>query len=230
MKTKFFIPLLVTVGSFAISGVSQAATTLALWTFETSVPLLNNSQSITGIAAESGSGTASGFHTRATTDWSNPAGNGSIESFSVNEWTTGDYFQFQVSSVGYEDLTVSFDSVRSGTGPASFKIQYSIDGSSFTDFATYTVLENTTPNNWTSGTPIGTTSFAFDFSSISALDDDSSIFFRLTSTVTPTNVAGTARIDNVLIAGTEIVAIPEPSRALLLGIGGLGLIFRRRRQ
>jgi hypothetical protein len=31
----------------------------------------------------------------------------------------------------------------------------------------------------------------------------------------------------VLIAAT---AIPEPSRALLLGLGGLGLIFRRRRQ
>jgi hypothetical protein len=227
MKTKFFIPLLITVGTFAISAVSQAATTLALWTFETSIPLLNNSQTITSIAPESGSGTASGFHTRATTDWSNPSGNGSVESLSVNEWTTGDYFQFQVSSVGYEDLTVSFDSVRSGTGPASFKIQYSIDGSSFTDFSNYTVLENISPNNWTSSTPIGTTSFSFNFSSITALDDDASIFFRLTSTVTPSNVAGTARIDNVLIAAT---AIPEPSRALLLGLGGLGLIFRRRRQ
>lgn len=42
--------------------------------------------------------------------------------------------------------------------------------------------------------------------------------------------AGTFRLDNVVINGSVAAAIPEPSRALLLGLSSIGLIFRRRRQ
>lgn len=217
----------------AIPTVSFAQT-IAQWTFETSIPAGAPGAGvwITNIAAEVGSGTASGFHAGAAT-YSNPAGNGSVESFSVNTWTVGDFFQFAVSTIGLNDIGVSFDQTSSGTGPGQFNFEYSTDGISFTQFgSTYTVLPNAAPNPvWNSTTSSSLYSFAFDLSSVTAVDNQATVYFRLTDASTTSAgggtvaAGGTDRVDNL-----AVVVVPEPSTVVLASIGGLLLInFMRRR-
>jgi len=200
--------------------------TITLWTYETSLPALTDSASISGIAPEIGSGQASGLHLSAATDWSNPVGNGSVESFSANEWAIGDYYQFQTSTVGFSDIFVSWDQTRSSTGPATFDVAYSLDGNNFTialDNYTLPVI------SWSSGAPDATltTSFAVDLSSVSALNNAPAVYFRLIADAAPSATAGTSRNDNFLVGSGPI---PEPSTYALGALGLAAFYFLRRRK
>ena len=101
-----------------MAGVVQAAT-LAEWTFEVSIPANAGPH-----AAEGGifGGDAYGWHEDESVVYSNPVGNGSLESFSSNYWSVGDYYEFQTSSLGYTGVEIQFDQTRSGTGPATFDL------------------------------------------------------------------------------------------------------------
>ena len=208
---------------------------LAQWTFEVNTPGdATDAAAISGILADVGAGTGSALHASAVTDWTTPAGNGSANSLSGNTWGVGDYFQFSLSTLNYTGVGLSFDQVSSGTGPRDFYLAYSTDGSSFTQFgSSYVVLANTAPNSWSSGTPILTTTYTFDLSSITALDNSPAVYFRLvdSSTVSANNgtvaVGGTSRVDNFTVTAT---AVPEPGAfALVGGFGLLMLYFKRRR-
>jgi hypothetical protein len=217
--------ILISIVSFNIASLSFAQT-IARGTYETTLPSLTDSASIGSIAAEIGSGTASGLHASATTDWSNPVGNGSAESFSANEWAIGDYYQFQTSTVGFSDIFVSWDQTRSTTGPASWDFAYSLDGSSFTiALDNYTVPSVT----WSSGAPDPTltTSFFVDLSSITALDNAPAVYFRLIADSAPGGATGTSRNDNFTVGAGPI---PEPSTYALGALGLAALWFFRRRK
>lgn len=215
--------------------------TIATWTFETSVPGGASGitgQSISGLAAEVGVGTASGNHASSATVWSNPVGNGSNESLSSNNWAVGDYVQFNVSTLGLENLSVEWDQTSSGTGPGEFKLAYRVGAGSFVDFQNYNVLPNQAGSpglgTWGSLTRIAGYGFSVDLSSVSALNNASSVDFRLvmrsTNDATPPGTVqsgGTSRFDNVTIKAS---AVPEPTSAGLLALTGVaGLAFRRRR-
>jgi hypothetical protein len=216
-----------------ISG-SQAAI-IANWTFETSAPATAGP-----IAPEIGGGTASASVTTGGTV-SSPAGNGSAHSFSANGWNPNEYFQFQVSTIGFTGISISWDQVSSGTGPRDFGLFYSTDGANFTQFgASYVVLANAAPNPvWNSTTASGLYSYASDLSSIAALDNLAAVYFRLVdlSTVSASGgtvgTTGTDRVDNVLISGA---AVPEPSTwvagallALPFGLHGVRYLRSRKR-
>jgi len=219
----------------ALCGVAQAAT-IAKWTFETSLPLLNNSSTIGSISAEVGTGTASGFHASSATDWTNATGNNSAEAFRATTWAQNDYFQFTASTVGFSNITFSFDQHRSGTGPSAFKVAYSTNGTSFTDLpsGSYTVVsaltfsDSTTGTMWSSTKLATNTSYIFSLSAISVVNNASNVYVRLIQTATGVDPNGASRVDNVEIAGT---AIPEPSTfaAILGGVALLGVAARRRR-
>lgn len=208
---------------------SAFATTIAGWTFETSIPptgVANGTftgTTVSGIVPEVGAGSGSGVHALATSVYSNPSGNGSVESFSSNGWSTGDYYQFQVSTTGLEDIIFSWNQTRSGTGPASFDLQYSTDGSSFTTFTSYTVPQV----SWASGAPeaSGTSVFTQNLSAIAGIENVPAVYFRLTSTVT-TAAGGTNRVDNIFIEGTP--TIPEPSSIALVFASVGAMLFRRK--
>lgn len=202
--------------------------TLDVWTFETSLPSTAGS-----FTPETGAGSASGFHANGSAVYSSPAGNGSAHSFSSNFWTVGDYYQFQVGTSGFSSLKVSFDQTSSGTGPRDFGFQYSTDGTTFTQFATYSVLANASPNTpWsTTGTSNAAYNFSYDLSSLSTLLGQSMVYFRLTDLDTTSanggtvGTGGTDRVDNF-----TVTAIPEPSAyALFAGLVGLGFAVWRRR-
>src|ERR1051325_1525184 len=179
------------------------AVTIAQWTFETS---LTSSTSGSGtdfgaLSPEIGIGSASGHHASASTGWSSPAGNGSARSFSSDHWVIGDYYQFQVSTIGFGTISISWDQTSSATGPNSFRLQYSLDGSSFTAWSDYTVSTITSPVTWNSFSPSTLPS---------ALNNASALYLRLTAISSPGGTAGADRIDNFTVAGTPVQqSVPE---------------------
>lgn len=202
---------------------------LSSWTFETSAPITAGPHAAEGglVGGQALGGTGGTY--------SSPAGQGSARSFSSNTWDVGDYFQFSTNSTGYENVQLSFDQTSSNTGPSDFKVQYSTDGTTYTDFANYDVIANGQASgfvNFWGATPLTGYSYTFDLSSITALNNDASIFFRLvdTSTITPNGgtvgAAGTDRVDNVSISASPI---PEPGSLTVLGLAALTAVKRRRR-
>lgn len=213
--------------------ISVQAQTIAKWTFETSVPVFSPAANtwVTNIAAEIGSGTASGLHAAAAA-YTSPAGNGSSHSMSSAQWAIGDLYQFAVSTVGLANIGVTYDQVSSSSGPGKFNFAYSTDGTTFTTVATdYTVLVNTTPNTWTTATPVTTTTFSYDLSAITALNNAPSVWFRIIDDSTTSAggatvaTAGTDRVDNFTVA-----VVPEPTTLSLLGGFGLLLVVLRGRK
>ena len=150
------------------------AATITQWTFETNTPAdVTNNVGIANIGPDNGFGNASGLHALATTDWTTPVGNGSANSLSANEWSVGDYFQFQTTTQGYSGISLSWDQTSSNTGPRDFQLSYSTNGTTFTNFgSSFSVLANATPNpTWSAGTPQPVFGFTRDLSGVSALDN-----------------------------------------------------------
>lgn len=216
--------------------VAQAQTVISKWTFETSYQTITNSPAattlFTGIAPEVGLGLALGSHATAAV-FSSPSGNGSPRSFSANTWAVGDYWQFQVSTVGFTGVGIAYDQTSSGTGPGRFDLSYSTDGTTFTPIATgYTVLANSAPNAWNTTVATAATSFIYDLSGVTALDNAANVYFRLTDSSTISANGGTVasggtdRVDNFVVFSP----VPEPSVMALAALGGLmGLVALRRK-
>ena len=230
---------------FAIGTMPAGAAVLAAWTFQPQPFTDAEGANLTvgpSVTASSGifsaTSTATGFHASAASDWTTPAGNISSDSYSVNTFTVGDYFQFATESTGYSGITITFDQTGSSTGPKDFKVQYSTDGSSFTDLTggAYVVLLNGGAPNTAWGPTTGggpAYSFSFSLATVTALDNDASIFFRLSNTTATSigggtvSTGGTSRIDNFVVTGAT--AVPEPEGASIIGALGVLALFRRRR-
>jgi hypothetical protein len=217
-------------GCIALGLASGArASTVAAWTFETSQPATAGP-----FTPEIGAGTALGFHAGAST-YSSPVGNGSAHSFSSNTFAVGDYYQFSVSTIGLNDIVLSWDQTSSSTGPRDFRLAYSTNGTTFTDFANYSVLANASPNPvWNSTTASVLYSFTQNLSSITALNNQAAVYFRLIDNSTiaanggAVGTAGTDRVDNFNISGTSVVPLPAAVWLLGSGLLGLGGLTRRR--
>jgi hypothetical protein len=224
---------------FTCLGSAASADTIATWNFEVNTPAdLSNSSTIGGINADVGNGVASGFHASANTDWTTPAGNGSLNSLSSNEWAIGDYVQFNVSTLGYQSVSISWEQTSSSTGPGEFKLSYRVGSGSFVDIQNYTVLPNSAPpaglGAWNPTNPFSGYGFNVNLSAFTDLDNAASVDFRFVvrtnnDATPPGTIAtgGTSRFDNVTITAS---AVPEPTSVGLLALTGFaGLAFRRRR-
>lgn len=210
----------------AASLVTAKADILGDWTFETSVPATAGP-----FSPEVGSGSALGSHVGAAV-YSSPSGNGSTHSFSSTIWAVGDYYQFQVSTLGFSGVTLSFDQTSSNTGPGGYSLAYSTDGVNFNNFASYTVLANNTPNvAWNPTTYNSAYTFSYDLSAVSALDNQSSVFFRLVDNGTVSANGGTVasggtdRVDNFVVS-----TVPEPASLALGLVGGFAWLVALRRK
>jgi hypothetical protein len=218
------------VATVILLAVSQAtAVTIAQWTFETSQPLTEGP-----ISPEVGSGT--GTASIGGTVFS-AFGNGSPHSWNSNGWDPGDYWQFQVSTLTLAGVILDWDQCSSANGPGDFMLEYSTDGSSFAtngsafyDGSGYYGVEDG-PSSWqSSGGPNALWHNTVDLSSVTALDNQSSVYFRLVDK--NTHAAGAAYVQS---SGTDAVdnftvsVIPEPSTVLLVGAGLLGLLAVRRK-
>jgi hypothetical protein len=126
---------------------------------------------------------------------------------------------FNVSTLGFSNIIVSFATQGTSTGFNSNQFQYSVDGINFVDFGPpYTPL-----------TAFGTVPLVFTLSSILALNDNPNAAFRIVFNGA-SSATGTNRIDNFVVEGSSS-EVPEPMTAVLLlsGLGGLYKVKRRRR-
>lgn len=233
---------IITLLALASIQCSASAITIAKWTFEVNTPSdLTDSATGPSVADESGNGngTASGVHASSATDWTTPAGNGSVNSFNANNWAIGDFYQFQFSTIGFTGIGISFDATSSNTGPRDFGVYYSANGDPFAAIAgtEYSVLANAAPNTtWSSVTYNPDYNFVFDLSTTAALDNAASVEIRLVNlSTTSANggtvaATGTSRVDNFTVTATEIsAAVPDGgSSAILLALPLLGLWTLRR--
>jgi hypothetical protein len=177
---------------------------------------------LNNIAPETGSGTASGFHAATNATYSTSTGNNSSKSISANRWSVGDYYQFAISTIGFKDVALSYDQIGTSAGPVSFQLAYSTNG---TDFAAFGSAYTISSNSWTS--------IASDLSSITDLNNQFSVIFRVmdVSAVAINGGAvawnGADRIDNFIVAAT---LVPEPSIIALGVVGGLICLIAGRRK
>ena len=165
--------------------------------------------------------------------------------------------QFLTSTVGYNNIKVSFDWSPTGQGEGKLQVQYTLNGSSyfnvpvnlFTSFGTgasATGMTNTTSTNTVMGGYLlsgSTTAYmngiTLSLSGIAGANSDPNFGIRLVSAATgadDTTTTGTAlnntsgnwRFDEVTISGTAAAA-PEPSTFVLAGLGLLGIAAFSRR-
>ena len=201
--------------------------TIAHWTFEPPYdPPTVMGNTITGLFPAVGNGLAMGFHASATTVFTAATGNGSPTSLVANEWTPGDYWQFQTSTIGFTDIQLGFAQIAINFGATNFSLRYSLDGSSFTTILSqYTVLPEYTVEPWNPFTPTAGSIMSVNLSAISELNNASSVYFRLENNVDTPWEGSTGYIDDFYVTGT---LIPEPSTLLLPGLATLAILARRR--
>jgi MYXO-CTERM domain-containing protein len=179
-------------------------------------------------AGDAAAGTSlSAFHALAATTWSSPAGNGSTYSLSSNNWSVGDYYQISVSTTGFSDISLVWDQTRSSTGPSSFRVDMSTDGTNFsTILASYSVIQagltGTNTLAWSAANGVQG-AFTTTVASIAGADNQATLIFRFVNLSTVA-AGGTNRIDNIVVSSAPI---PAPGAIALLGLAGLAA--RRRR-
>jgi hypothetical protein len=220
LMAKLLFTAAATIAAVAVCcGQARAANVLTQWTFEPE-PFLDaagmNLAAGPIVNASTGTGTATGLHASAATDWSTPSGNGGGNAYSSNTWAVGDYLQFQTSTTGFSNIGLEFLQVGSNTGPRDFKLQYSTDGSTFLDFANnaYVVQPSDTPGWGATAVPAGLDRYMFNLTGISALNEQANVYFRLSVTGTatagpatgwapgvegPIQTGGTSRIDDFTV-------------------------------
>ena len=216
--------------ALAVSSAASAAI-VAGWTMTTAIPAATTGSNYAYGAADTGDATAgtslTGFHALAATTWSSPSGNGSQYSLSANNWSVGDYYQVSVSTVGYSDIYLAWDQTRSSTGPSSFRVDMSTDGTNFsTILASYTVIQAGLTGTGTLAWSVANgvqTAFTTTIASIAGADNQASLTFRFVNLSTVA-IGGTNRIDNIVVSSGPI---PAPGAIALLGLAGLA--SRRRR-
>jgi hypothetical protein len=192
------------------------------WTFDNmtfsgtgQTPTISNGLADLGDQTENT--TMNGFHQSASTSWTSPVGNGSLKSISANNWQVGDYFRYSVNTKYTTIIRLTFDQTSSATGPKDFKLQWSIDGINFNDISNYSVPYNTNNNtnySWTSSNYQSFSTLSFDLSSITEINDQTNVQFRMINNSTSALLGGTiqtdgtSRMDNFTMFGSMDIPLP----------------------
>lgn len=232
----------VSLAALLAAGSAQAVV-VAQWNFNSPTPDANTS---TGSLVPSvGAGTVSAINGVTASFASGDATGGSSDPASGDDsgWNTTTYavqgtgdktrgVQFKVSTVGYQDVVVSYDLRHSNTSSRHELFQYSLDGTNFVDG---TLFDGNAGDTWFNAR-------AVDLSSIAGANNNANFAFRVVSTFAPGTSAyaassptgtygttGTWRFDMVTLNAVTAVPEPETYAMLLAGLGLVGAYTRRRK-
>jgi hypothetical protein len=156
--------------------------------------------------------------------------------------------EFDTSTVGYNVTSLSFNWAATTQGIGNLQVQYTTNGSSWSNIGS--VYSATIDNNTTGTSGSGFQVDTIDLSGISGLSNDPSFGVRLVAAYNPTlgneyasatsvvsgapaqynNNSGNWRIADVQIDGTALTPVPLPAAVWLLlsGLGGVGALTRRK--
>jgi hypothetical protein len=119
----------------------------------------------------------------------------------------GSFLNLNVSTVGLNNLVISFATQRTSTGFNSNQFQYSLDGVVFVNFGAPYIP------------PLTFGLVTFDLGGISGVNDNPNAAFRIVFNGA-TSASGNNRLDNLVVEGQSVTTtIPEPSSILLLSLG-----------
>ena len=132
----------------------------------------------------------------------------------------GRHLTFNVSTLGFSNIVVSFATQGTSTGFNNNQFQYSLDGITFVNFGA----------PYTPATAFGSIPIVFTLASIVGLNDNPNAAFRIIFNGAA-SATGTNRIDNFVVEGTPS-GVPEPATVVLLitGLSGLYGMKKRRRK
>jgi hypothetical protein len=206
---------------FLVSHAAQA-TEIAIWNFNDSNLIVDHGIGVvtTDIIA------ANILFAAGTTNnarLGNPAGQSLSLQGGSGTINNGRHITFNVSTLGFANIVVTFATQGTSTGFNNNQFQYSLDGITFVDFGPA----------YTPATAFGTMPLVFTLTSIAGLNDNANAAFRIVFNGASSST-GTNRIDNFVVEGSPSApsGVPEPTTMALLlsGLSGLyGLRKRRRR-
>jgi hypothetical protein len=225
---------------FVATAPAQAAT-LTQWNFNSLPPDTNTGTGT--LTPNIGAGMASLVGTTATFA-SGDASGGSSDPATGDDsgWNTTGYpaqstgnktegVQFNVSTLGQQNVVITFDQRFSNTSSRYSQFQYSLDGITFIDFGTQVIA--TGGDTWVNNN-------SFNLSSIAGVNNNANFAFRIVSAFDPAGtsyvaatdsspstyaVTGTWRFDMVTVNADVI-----PTPAMLPGLVGVGLGLLRKRK
>ncbi len=223
-----------------VASLSARATLIAAWDFpaSTTSTAAPNTPAIFAATVGAGSLDVSAFAATIPNPERTMFGGTTLNAFSggdagstaalalANSSANGESIVFSLNMSLYENLMLSFATRGTSTGFNSHQWSFSTDGNIYTDFGV--------------NTAVTATSFVVktvDFSSVTALDGDDSVFIKLTVNGA-SGVSGNNRLDNIQFNADRavIAAVPEPSTfiagaLLALPFGARGIrCFRDRKR
>ena len=187
---------------YTTSGSVTPGVTVVGWDFENSSATANtgiSSNINSSITSNAGTVTYSGAVTT-------PASTGNVATTGNGNWTNGSntkYWKTNFGTIGLSNLKLSSVQRSSNSGPRDFKIQYSLDDSTWTDVTNSTVIVG---NDWTTGS-------LNNLILPTACDNKSTVYLRwiMTSNTSVNNGSigsqGTSAIDNILIIGDQSTVV-----------------------
>lgn len=131
----------------------------------------------------------------------------------------GRHITFNVSTLGFSNIVVSFATQGTSTGFNSNQFQYSLDGTTFVNFG----------SPYTPASAFGSTPLLFSLASIIGLNNNPNAAFRILFNGASSST-GTNRLDNFVVEGSAPESVPEPISAVLLLTGLTGLYGVRKRK
>ena len=196
------------------SAPAVKADELAVWNFNDSNLIVDRGQGTLTTTATNITFTSG---TTFNASMGDPAGLALTIPGGANLQNNGSILDLHVSTLGFENVAVSWAWQRSDTGFNDDLIQESSDGTTFQGFSFASIQTNFFGGHHSS------------FGAGSLFNNNPFFAIRITLSGASSE-AGNIRFDNIVVTGTQIV--PEPASMLLLsgGLAGLAAEVRRRRR
>jgi hypothetical protein len=109
-----------------------------------------------------------------------------------NPLTPASQLQFATPTTGFENIILQYETRRSGQGAGTQHVSYTLDGTSYINFTTFTIPD---------GTPVVQ---ILDFTTLPAANDNPNFGIRVTFSQGSGGTAGNNRFDNLTVEGNAL--------------------------